>query len=656
MVGVWRIAVVLAWTALLACASARAETRLALVIGNSNYKSVTALPNPVHDAEAIANDLREAAFDVTQAPDLGQSDMRRAIRDFAAKVSTKGPDTIALVFYAGHGVQVDGENFLIPVDARIQREADIPIEAVRLADLMNALSSVPSKMRIVILDACRNNPFATGKQARGLAIVDAPTGSIVAYSTAPGTEATDGAGANSPYTTAFLEVSKEPRLQIEQVFKQVRRKVHDATKGQQTPWESSSLTSDFWFLPADEAAPAPVVASATPAVPSATRQPAQLPDTPQQTAAVEPSTPPSAPPAPPPSSQPAIEPPLAAQPVPTAPPGQIAAAAGGPPGYATPAPPPPIAVADMATLPPDDAYDFALDEDSVPAYEQFLLIYPNDPRAVWVRTALALRVDAIAWRYAAVVNTPVAYEAYLARYPGGIYADEATRLRLRPRLRPIDTVIAPRMVVAPPVSRIALPLIQMRRAPGVAVALPVVLSRPGNFNPRTGPSVPAQRLPASTNPSLAPGRLNGNGVTAAPGGPQFRPGGPGGQPGAAAVGPRFHQPIPGSQPGVANAGPQFRPGVPGGQPGVAAVGPRFHQPIPGSQPGVANAGPQLRPVVPGGQPGAVHVAPQFRPAGPPPGAVRPLNAQIRPVPPHVQVPPPRAAAAVRCSGKDCARR
>ncbi len=165
MVGGWRIAVVLAVLAgSLFGVPAAAQTRLALVIGNSNYRAVTPLPNPVNDAKAVADELRTAAFDVTQALDVGQADMRRAIKDFAAKISAKGSDTVALVYYAGHGVQVDGENFLVPVDARIQSESDIPREAIRLADLMSALAAVPSKMRIVILDACRNNPFATGKQ------------------------------------------------------------------------------------------------------------------------------------------------------------------------------------------------------------------------------------------------------------------------------------------------------------------------------------------------------------------------------------------------------------------------------------------------------------------------------------------------------------
>ena len=155
------------------------------------------------------------------------------------------------MFYAGHGLQVDGENFLVPIDARIERESDVAIETMRLADVMNALAAVPSKIRIVMLDACRNNPFeALSKSGgSGLAIVDAPSGSIVAYATAPGAEAADGAGRNSPYTAAFLKVVKQPELQIEQLFKRIRLLVNDTTDGKQVPWESSSLTSDFWFFP-----------------------------------------------------------------------------------------------------------------------------------------------------------------------------------------------------------------------------------------------------------------------------------------------------------------------------------------------------------------------------------------------------------------------
>jgi hypothetical protein len=231
-----------------------AEQRLALVIGNSAYRTVTALPNPANDAKAMAGLLKAAGFEITEAPDLTQSDMRRAIRDFAAKIAEKGPDTVALVFYAGHGMQVDGENYLVPIDAKIEREADLAIEAIRLVDVMNALSAAPSKARIVILDACRNNPYSAiaKNMGRGLAIVDAPRGSFVSYSTAPGAEAADGAGENSPFTTALIEAAREPGLPIELAFRRVRTIVDKATNAAQTPWDSSSLIGDFVFFPGDK--------------------------------------------------------------------------------------------------------------------------------------------------------------------------------------------------------------------------------------------------------------------------------------------------------------------------------------------------------------------------------------------------------------------
>ena len=140
-------------------ASAHAQNRVALVIGQSAYRAVTPLPNPANDAKAIAQMLGDAGFDVTAASDLNQTDLRDTVSEFAGKIAAKGPDTIALVFYAGHGLQIDGENYLVPVDVDPKREADIPLQAMRLNDVMNTLSAVPSKMRIVLLDACRNNPF-----------------------------------------------------------------------------------------------------------------------------------------------------------------------------------------------------------------------------------------------------------------------------------------------------------------------------------------------------------------------------------------------------------------------------------------------------------------------------------------------------------------
>jgi len=568
----WIAIVLAAGLACLSAASASAETRVALVIGNSNYKSVTQLPNPVNDAKAIADELKSAAFDVTLALDIGQTDMRRAIQAFAAKIAGRGDDTVALVYYAGHSVQVDGENFLVPVDARIERQSDIAIASVRLADIMNALAAAPSKMRIVILDACRNNPFATSKETRGLAIVDAPTGSIVAYSTAPGTEATDGAGDHSPYTAAFLEIAKEPKLQIEQLFKRVRLKVHEMTKGQQTPWESSSLTTDFWFFPTDQAAPvrtSSAVATAAPVRQQATRQtvPASAPggtQAPGGTAAttVAATVPPttattSAPQTGYAPSTSYVPPPPAGYGA--APPAPYTGYASGPPpgyqaappaGYAAPPPveyataaAPPPAVAAMQGMSVDDAYDLVVEEDSVPVYEQFLVLYPYDPRADWVRAALALRVDAIAWRYALVANTPAAYDAYLARYPGGAYVTDAARLRAHPRLRPVDLVFAPRRMVAPPPTlRVALPLLQVRRPPGMPITMPVVLSRPGRFD-HGARFTPGSRLPGQElrhdrvlkqnlgNTNFAPSgtqRQNVVNTTVGPKGQQFRQTGPAG--------------------------------------------------------------------------------------------------------------------------------
>ena len=225
------------------------EQRVALVIGNSNYQNTQVLPNPDNDAQSMAQFLNSAGFEVIAATDLSQNDMIRVVQDFSAKVAARGPNTVAMVYYAGHGVQLAGENYLIPVDARISTPSDLASNAVRLVDVMATLQAIPSRLRIVVLDACRNNPFPNIDDAgRGLAIVDAPAGSIVGYSTAPGAEALDGSGGHSPYTSAFLRLAREPNQPIETLFKRIRLEVNNTTDGVQTPWESTSLTSDFTFF------------------------------------------------------------------------------------------------------------------------------------------------------------------------------------------------------------------------------------------------------------------------------------------------------------------------------------------------------------------------------------------------------------------------
>jgi hypothetical protein len=161
-------------------------------------------------------------------------------------------------------LQIDGENFLVPIDIDPKREADIPIQAVRLNDILNTLTSVPSKMRILMLDACRNNPFPDLKTAGGgLAIVDAKVGApgtFLSFSTSPGAVAEDGSGSNSPYTNALLAAGKEQNIPIEETFKRVRLAVNKVTEGRQTPWDSSSLTEDFRFSGASVAGPKPAAA------------------------------------------------------------------------------------------------------------------------------------------------------------------------------------------------------------------------------------------------------------------------------------------------------------------------------------------------------------------------------------------------------------
>src|SRR5882757_8363501 len=225
------------------------EQRVALVIGNSNYQNAPHLENPGNDAQSMAQLLNSAGFEVISATDLTQNDMIKVVQDFSAKVAARGPNTVAMVYYAGHGVQLEGENYLIPIDAKVSSPSELVGDSVRLVDVMATLEAIPSRVRIVVLDACRNNPFPSVVDAtRGLAIVDAPNGSIVGYSTAPGTEAQDGIDGHSPYTSAFLRLAREPNLPIEKLFKRVRLEVNHSTEGEQTPWESSSLTSEFYFF------------------------------------------------------------------------------------------------------------------------------------------------------------------------------------------------------------------------------------------------------------------------------------------------------------------------------------------------------------------------------------------------------------------------
>ena len=260
--------------ALLACAGASAwaatapaarpapgvadDRQMALVIGNSNYR-VGALKNPVNDAQAVSASLRALGFEVALHENTSLRDMIEAFRQFSLSARTA---RVRVVFYAGHGVQVKGRNYLLPVDTEIRAEDEVAAKSADLNELLERLGTMQQGINIVILDACRNNPFSgatvlgpdgrrlkfRGATPAGLAPVEAPLGSMVAFSTAPGGVALDNPGdKNSLYTKHLLGFMQAPGLPVELLFKQVRLSVARETGRVQVPWESSSLTGDFCF-------------------------------------------------------------------------------------------------------------------------------------------------------------------------------------------------------------------------------------------------------------------------------------------------------------------------------------------------------------------------------------------------------------------------
>ena len=377
----------LALAQLVAPTDASAEARLALVIGQSSYRSVPELPNAANDAKGMAELLGNAGFTVTAAPNLAQNEMRQAISDFAGKVSASGADTVALVFYAGHGLQIDGENYLVPVDLDPKREADIPLQGVRLNDLLNTLGALPTRARILMLDACRNNPFpALSGAGHGLAIVDTRAGapgSFISYSTSPGAEAEDGSGADSPYTTAVLSVAKQPNLPIEDVFKRIRVAVAQSTDGRQIPWESSSLTTDFKFFGGDSGGQqaSASAASSSSALASATRS---VDDWRK----------------------------------------------------------------DLRGKEPKAAYELVIADDTVTAYQAYVELFAQAPAAPRLRTILERRRQMLAWEQAVAINTRASFENYLTNWGNSDLAATARRLLLRVQNRNYGPTAAAAVPVA----------------------------------------------------------------------------------------------------------------------------------------------------------------------------------------------------------------
>jgi uncharacterized caspase-like protein len=245
----------------------RHEKRVALVIGNSAYPQAP-LRNPVNDGRAMANVLRSLNFEVLSYENLSEKNLRKAIDAFGAKLRGSG---VGLFYYSGHGLQMNGKNYLVPVDAKIDRENEVEYEAVDVGRALAKMEGV-NRLNIVILDACRNNPFerAWRSTGGGLAQMTAPSGTFIAYATAPGRLASDGSGTYGLYTGELLKAMRTPGLSLHDVFMQTGREVKQRTNGSQEPWVASSVYGQFFFALPSEPAPVATIVPAKPPTPSPT--------------------------------------------------------------------------------------------------------------------------------------------------------------------------------------------------------------------------------------------------------------------------------------------------------------------------------------------------------------------------------------------------
>lgn len=329
------------------------EKRIALVVGNGAYAK-SPLATAANDAGLIAQTLQAAGFDVVGARDLDGDTLRKSFRDFIQKAQSSGPGTVAMVYLAGYGVQLAGENYFIPVDSVINHDTDIPTEGLRLSDYMRQLAALPLKANIVVLDAARQQPFIEGGQpiASGLALVEPEPNMLIAFNAAPGTVAPSEEGTYGVYAQSLAEMIRTGGLALPEVFNRVRLRVNDASKGAQVPWNAEKIQAPFSFF--ERAPDAPPVQG-----------------TPEQVAAIQ-----------------------------TKP---------------------------LRDLGAQEAYTAALERDTLPAYEEFLAAYPDDPLARRVRAIVAARREAITWRRTYRADTPEAYWSYLRRYPRGPHAADARR-------------------------------------------------------------------------------------------------------------------------------------------------------------------------------------------------------------------------------------
>jgi caspase domain-containing protein len=405
----------LALAAFLAGAPAHAQApapRVALIIGNAAYQSANGIATAAADATIVAETMRTAGYDVTELHDVVAADFGQAIRTFLDKVYAAGPEAVAFIYFGGYGAQFDGENYLVPVDARIARYADVPAQAFRLNDLVRELAELPAAARVIVLDASRDHGFGRDTKEAvppGLAMMDAPAGMMIAFAAAPGAVSGEIEGPYSLYTGTLVTLMRQPGLDIEQIFKATRLQVNKVSTGAQTPWSSSTLAVGLKLFDAPDGTPAPQAAAPAP--------PAAPP-----VAAAPPPPAPAAAPAPVAEVQP---PPLAAIP----PVGRSLASRD-----------------ELRQLPPEEAYARVVETDTLRDYQWFVDVYPSYRLTPQVWVIIETRREAILWRRAVNRNTPRAYWNYLKRYPDGPHAEEARMLLVAltsPPVPPPDYLVEP---------------------------------------------------------------------------------------------------------------------------------------------------------------------------------------------------------------------
>jgi len=242
-----------------ACSCAFAQPNVALVIGNSRYQSGQPLRTTIADAGAVAETMRAAGYDVIAANDVRQADIGSLMRSFLDKLAAAGGNAVGFFYYAGYAAQANGENYLIPVDASIAGAANIPGQALRLGELIDALSATPAAARVLVLDASYPHGFGAGSGQPvppGLALMAAPAGVMIASAAAPGEVSAEGTGTYSLFTFTAVSLMRQPGLDLDRVFKTARVQVNQATAGRQTPWMASALMTDVTLFAAPATAPA----------------------------------------------------------------------------------------------------------------------------------------------------------------------------------------------------------------------------------------------------------------------------------------------------------------------------------------------------------------------------------------------------------------